>query len=189
MNVTVRQPPVAALSLDADLAALAPPPTLLPGESIERYQFMRDAILSDIAPATALEWLVAVDVVELSWEIERYRLLRHKILDRYREQAIEQSLHRIDLAEIPPETEQVANRHIRRNARDWRTDPQAASEIEARLAAYGIDQHAINAESFVQAREIFFLFQALIDTAQMRRVSILREIRFQRMGSRSCERR
>jgi hypothetical protein len=32
---------------EQDLATLAPPPALLPGESIERYQLMRQAILSD----------------------------------------------------------------------------------------------------------------------------------------------
>jgi hypothetical protein len=48
--------------LEQDLTALVPAPTLLPGESIERYQLMR-AILSDIAPESAIEWLLAVDVV------------------------------------------------------------------------------------------------------------------------------
>jgi hypothetical protein len=76
-------------ALEQDLTALAPAPTLLPGESIERYQLMRQAILSDIAPKSAIEWLLAVDVIELSWEIERYRILRHKSLMQYREQAIE----------------------------------------------------------------------------------------------------
>jgi len=40
---------------------------------------------------SAIEWLLAVDRVELSWEIERYRLLRHRVLMQYREKAIEQS--------------------------------------------------------------------------------------------------
>ena len=77
-------------------------PTLLPGESIERYQLMRRALIADIAPNSAIEWLLAFDVIELSWEIERYRLLRHKILMQYREQAIEQCLCRIDLLEFRP---------------------------------------------------------------------------------------
>jgi hypothetical protein len=31
-----------------------------------RYQLMRQAILSDIAPKSAIEWLLTVDVIELS---------------------------------------------------------------------------------------------------------------------------
>jgi len=68
---------------------------------------MRQAILADIAPKSAIEWLLAVDVVELSWEIERYSLLRHRILMQYREKANEQSLRRIDPIEIPSESDGV----------------------------------------------------------------------------------
>jgi hypothetical protein len=74
---------------------------------------MRQAILSDIAPKSAIEWLLTVDVIELSWEIERYRLLRHKSLMQYREQAIEKSLRRIDLLEIPSESDVLARQQIR----------------------------------------------------------------------------
>lgn len=162
---------------------MAPPPALLPGESIERYQLMRRAILSDIAPKSAIEWLLAVDVVELSWEIERYRLLRHQILIQYREQAIEQCLRRIDLIEISSDSNGQAHQQIRRNAWSWRNDLDAAHEIEARLAAHGFDQSTISAESLAQAREFYFLFQTLLDTAQSRRVSLLREIKFHRAGS------
>ena len=167
-------------ALEQDLTALAPAPTLLPGESIERYQLMRQAILSDIAPKSAIEWLLAVDVIELSWEIERYRILRHKVLMQYREQAIEQCLRQIDLLEIPPESEGPARQQIRRNAWCWRSEKGAAGEIESRLLAHGFDQLTISAESLAQAREFFFLFQALLDTAQSRRMSLLREIKFHR---------
>lgn len=167
-------------ALEQDFAALAPPPALLPGESIERYQLMRQAILSDIAPKSAIEWLLAVDVIELSWEIERYRLLRHKILLQYREQAIEQCLRRIDLLEISSESNGQARRQIRRNAWCWRNDAGAAHEIESRLAAHGFDQSTISAESLAQGREFFFLFQTLLDAAQSRRISLLREIKFHR---------
>jgi hypothetical protein len=167
-------------ALEQDLAALAPPPTLLPGESIERYQLMRQAILSDIAPKSAIEWLLAVDVIELSWEIERYRLLRHKVLMQYREQAIEKGLRQIDLPENSSNSDGLARQQIRRNAWCWRNDKGAAHEIESRLAAHGFDQSTISAESIVQAREFFFLFQALLDAAQSRRMSLLRDIKLQR---------
>jgi hypothetical protein len=166
--------------LEQDLAALAPPPALLPRECIERYELMRQAILSDIAPKSAIEWLLAVDVVELSWDIERYRLLRHKVLKQYREQAIEQCLRQIDLPEISSKSDGLARQQIRRNAWCWRNDKGAAHEIESRLAAHGFDQSSISAESLAQAREFFFVFQTLLDTAQSRRMSLLREVKFHR---------
>jgi hypothetical protein len=75
---TTQQLPV--VTLPAEFESLAPPPLLLPGEKLEQYQMLRQAIFADIAPRSAIEWLLAIDVVELSWEIQRYRLLRHKVL-------------------------------------------------------------------------------------------------------------
>lgn len=78
---------------------------------------------------------------------------------QYREEAIEQCLRRIDLLEIPPEADGLARQQIRRNAWCWQHDVGAAHEIESRLAAHGIDQSTINAESPSQARECFFVFK------------------------------
>ncbi|HEY1214237.1 MAG TPA: hypothetical protein VGE93_11450, partial [Bryobacteraceae bacterium] len=87
-------------------------------------------------PRSAIEWLLAIDVAELSWEIQRYRILRHKLLESSRQQAIEAALRRIDMVGIAPDFEAEAEYHTRRNALSWRMDPIAAGEIHARLAAY-----------------------------------------------------
>jgi hypothetical protein len=133
-------------ALPAELDSLSPPPLLLLGESLEKYELMRHAIFADLAPRSVIEWLLAIDVVELSWEIQRYRILRHKLLEHFREKAIEQTLRHIDLAGLPSETEDHARYQIQRNARIWRIDPTPASEIETRLAAYGYDSFAINTQ-------------------------------------------
>ena len=44
-------------------------------------------------------------------------------------------------------------------------DPIAAAEIERRLVGCGIDQHVISMEVYVHAREIFILFEGLLNTA------------------------
>jgi hypothetical protein len=74
----------------AELEVLTPPPPLLPGENLQHYEALRRAIFADIAPHSALEWLLAIDVAELSWEIQRYRLLRYKLLET------------IDVTSLPP---------------------------------------------------------------------------------------
>ena len=155
-----------APALPAEFAALAPPPLLLPGEHLEHYHALRQAIFADLAPRSAVEWLFAIDVAELSWEIQRYRMLRHKLLETSRQQAIEAALRRIDLVGIAPDFEAQAEYYTRRNALSWRMDPIAASEIDARLAGYGFDQHAITAEVYVQAREVLVLFEGLLNAAQ-----------------------
>lgn len=70
-------------ALPVEFEALAPPPLLLPREHLEHYHALRQAIFADLAPQSAIEWLLAIDVAELSWEIQRYRVLRHKLLGTF----------------------------------------------------------------------------------------------------------
>ncbi|BBC01166.1 MULTISPECIES: hypothetical protein [Bradyrhizobium] len=130
-----------------------------------------------MAPRSAIEWLLAIDVAELSWETQRYRVLRHRLLATYRQQAIEAALRRIDMAGIAPEFEDEADYYTRQNALSWRLDPVAATEIEARLASYGFDQNSINMDVYVEAREVFVLFEGRLNAAQARRLVLIREIR------------
>jgi hypothetical protein len=166
-----------ATALPVEFEVLAPPPLLLPGENLDRYHALRQAIFADLAPRSAIEWLLAIDVAELSWEIQRYRILRHRLLEAYRQNAIEAALRRIDMAGIGPEFEDEAAYYTRQNALSWRLDPVAMTDIEARLASYGIDQHAINMEVYAQARDIFALFESLLNATQTKRLLLLREIK------------
>lgn len=169
-----------ATALPVEFEALAAPALLLPGESLEHYQMLRQAIFAELAPRSAIEWLLAIDVAELSWEIQRYRVLRHKVLETYRQKAIEAALRSIDMVGIAPGFEDEAEYYTLQNALSWRIDAAAATEIDTRLANYGFDQHAINTEVFVQAREMFVLFEGLLNAAQTKRILLLREIRNQR---------
>lgn len=76
-------------------------------------------------------------MVELSREIQRYRILRNRLLTTYRQKAIEAALRHVDMAGIAPEFEDKANYHARQNALSWRFEPVATTEIEARLVSYG----------------------------------------------------
>jgi hypothetical protein len=101
-------------------------------------------------------------------------------LETFRQQAIEQVLSRIDLVGVPPSFQSEAEHYTRLNALSWRMDPATATEIETRLAAYGFDQDAINAEAYAQARELFLMFESLLVSTQNRRTILLREINNQR---------
>jgi hypothetical protein len=147
------------------------------GERLDHYHALRQANVADLAPRSAIEWLLAIDVAELSWETQRYRVLRHRLLATYRQQAIEAALRRIDMAGIAPEFEDEADYYTRQNALSWRLDPVAATEIEARLASYGFDQNSINMDVYVEAREVFVLFEGRLNAAQARRLVLIREIR------------
>ncbi len=118
----------------------------------------------------------ALDLVELSWEILRYRRLKKRILDAHRVGAIEAILRRLDGEGMPPEATPMVQMHARWAAAEWRDDPEVAIDIEARLHRSGFDNIDINAEVLVQARDLFEVFDQLIQMAQNRRIGLLREI-------------
>ena len=169
-----------SLTVPAELIPFSEPSFLLPGESRQDFEAIRQMMVDDIRPETNIEWLWTLDLVELSWEILRYRRLKKRILDAHRVAAIEAILQRLDGEGMPSEAMPMVRTRARRAAAEWRVDQEAAIEIEARLDRAGFDAIDINAEVFVQARELFEMFDQLIQLAQNRRIGLLREISIRR---------
>jgi hypothetical protein len=168
------------ISMPAVLRCFADPSGLLPGEDRQDFEAIRQMMIDDIKPETNLEWLWVFDLVELSWEILRYRRLKQKILQASRVQAIEAVLQRLDGAGMPECALQNMRLQTKRNATEWLEEPGAAKEIETRLERHRIDVVAINAEVFIQTRDTFALFDGLMQSAQSRRFILLREINSRR---------
>jgi hypothetical protein len=158
------------------------PAFLMPGESLNDYEAIRDMIIQEIAPQSGIEWLWAADLIELSWDIVRYRALRQKMLEIRRRDAIDAMLQRLDLPGIPHPFRQSARDQTRLNAEHWRTDPIANAEIENRLTTQGIDEGSVNAEVLIQSRELFIMFDSMMQSAQARRIMLLREINRRRIS-------
>jgi hypothetical protein len=172
-----------APTMPAIFQAFSRPAPLLPGENLHDFESIRAIIINDINPQSGLEWLWTIDLIDISWDIVRYRSLRQKVLETYREAAIESVLQRLDLAGVSNDFLQSARSYTKQNAAQWRADPQAAAEIEMRLASNGIDTETINLEVLVQSRELFLMFDALIQSAQSRRAMLLREINNRRSSA------
>jgi hypothetical protein len=137
-------------------------------------------MIDDIRPETNIEWLWVLDLVELSWEILRYRCLKQRVIATYRETAIESILLRLDGVGMPADASETLRLQSKQNAAQWREDSYAAAEIEGRLEQHGFDATGINAEVFIQAREQFAMFDHLLHAAQHRRIVLLREISVRR---------
>ena len=180
--------PCGPLKAPAELRSFAEPSFLLPGEDPRDYEVLRQMIVDDIQPQTNIEWLWTLDLVELSWEILRYRRLKKSILDVHRATAIEAILRRLDGEGMPAEVMRMVDLHAKRTAAEWRDDRDAASETEGRLRRSKFDNIDINAEVFVQARASFEMFDRLTQSAQTRRIGLLREISLRREFARRARR-
>src|SRR5665213_1588999 len=93
--------PVHGLSVPAEFKTLEEPSCLLPGESRREFEMIRQMIIEDIGPRTNIEWLWTLDLIELSWEILRYRRLKERTLQIYRGNAIASLLRRLHGAGMP----------------------------------------------------------------------------------------
>ena len=186
-NQTVSAP-CGPLKAPAEFRSFAEPSLLLPGEDLRDYEVLRQMIVEDIQPENNIEWLWTLDLVELSWEILRYRRLKKSILDVHRATAIEAILRRLDGEGMPAEVMPMVDLHARRTAAEWRDDQDAAAETEARLRRSKFDNIEINAEVFVQSRVPFEMFDRLTQLAQTRRIGLLREISLRREFGRRARR-
>ena len=187
-NREAARAPSASLTIPAELFVFSEPALLLPGESVDDYQAIRRMMVEEISPETNIEWLWTLDLVELSWEILRYQRLKKRILDAHRVAAIEAILQRLDGEGLPVDAMPMVRARARFTAAEWRNDQEAANEIEARLNRSGFDAIDINAEVFVQARELFDMFDQLLHMAQNRRMALLREIGIRREFARRVRR-
>jgi hypothetical protein len=160
---------------------------LLAGESGHEFETIRQMMIDDIRPKTNIEWLWILDLAELSWEILRYRCLKQKTLESFRQVAIEAILRRLDGSGIPDYAARTMLAQTRRNAQQWREDPVAAAEIEGRLEQHGFDAVAINAELYVQAERQLEMFENLMQRAHQRRIVLLREISVRREFAKRAE--
>ena len=172
--------PCGLIDAPAELRSFAEPSFLLPGENAADFEAIRQMMVDDIRPQTNIEWLWTLDIVELSWEILRYRRLKDRVLNAHRAAAIEAILQRLDGEGMPAEAMPMVQIQAKRTATEWRDDRTAALEIEARLRRSGVDNIDINAEVFVQARGLFEMFDQLMQLAQSRRIALLREISIRR---------
>lgn len=103
-----------------------------------------------------------------------------RILDAHRTIVVEALAMRRDEESMPVEAMPTVRSRARRAAAYWRNNHGAAIEIETRLARGRLNQIDIDAKVFVRARELFAMFDQLMQSAQSRRVGLMCEISVRR---------
>jgi hypothetical protein len=102
--------------IPAQFRSLLKSPRLLPGESRADYVRIRRMMIDEVSPQSGIEWLWTIDLIELSWDVVRYRSLREKTLEAYREAAVYSLLQRVDSWGMPAADREMVQLHTRRNA-------------------------------------------------------------------------
>lgn len=79
--MTKKHPKVEGMNMPATLKAAFGPPPLLRFEDPRAYDTLMAETAASIVPTDTIEWLLIRDVVDLTWEIMRYRRFKTALVD------------------------------------------------------------------------------------------------------------
>jgi hypothetical protein len=152
-------------------------PPLLPGESDMQYYALFDMLMEEVRPDTTTEWLALADIAALCWEIGRYRVWKGSILNIYRRSALETALRDTRRSRGEGFGDAPAFFAIaRKEAEEWRTDPEKRKVLDARLAEYGYDEVALNAGALLEAMEPLSKIERFLSSARGQLNAMLKEV-------------
>jgi hypothetical protein len=170
-----------AISVPKNLVRFFGEPPLVGNESRRDYDIFFDAVVSDVRPTDAIEWLYTVDVINLSWEILRERRFKSDIFIIYQREAIEEAI--TETADIPSDTglepmraALVFLQTASNIAKRWLHDLEYRSEINAALAADGYPSQVVLALAYQKAASQIDAADRRIANAEARRTTLVREI-------------
>src|SRR5437764_1440763 len=81
-------------TVPAEVRAYLGAPPLISGENPEAHEELLARVGGAVRPKDAVEWLCVADVVNLTWEAQRLRRLKAKLLNAARQEAVERLVER-----------------------------------------------------------------------------------------------
>lgn len=167
--------------IPGDILSLFGAPPLVGGENRGLYERLRCQVALAVEPQNVIEWLYIKDVVDLDWEIRRYRHMQSVVLNSRVVQLIDPKVCMVETIGVD-ESEELTKPPFD-IAIALRT--QTRDEIAERLKEdYAIDFDAEFARAFTLCRKEIEALERMLASAESRRNAVLREIGLHRnMGS------
>ncbi len=154
-------------------------PPLLPDEEEDDYSDLFQLMSDEIAPTTNLEWFAVADIVDMLWDMARLRLWKNAILVVSRRHALQTALLQTSPS-YDPNHLRYSIAMARREAEEWRTNPERREVLEERLSAAGYDTEALNAGAMIEALGPLEAIDRFLCSARRQLNATLREIGVQR---------
>lgn len=148
------------------------PPALLNGEDLAAYEALRDQFLDYVKPSDIFEQIYIHDIIDLQWEMMRWRRLSAALIKS--EQYLAAKDHLSSAIGILKAVE------LHDGCR--RGDPKAMEQVEAVLAKVGPSMDELAARTLARRLEQIESLNHLIATAEVRRAALVRELSGHREG-------
>jgi hypothetical protein len=122
----------------AESRVLFGPPALLPAESPAEYWRLYSLLQAEVAPVDVIEKMWLRDLVDLQWEVRRWRRLSNDFLSSSKRYGLDEILGSL----------QAYDGSTMEFKRDWmRRDPTAIAEVSRLLDLAGLTEDAILAQT------------------------------------------
>ena len=126
----------------------ADPPLAL-NEKREEYEDLFAAIAAATKPGDAIAWLLVRDFTDLTWEIQRMKNLKRKLIQAAEELAVA-DLYAPEDRLFSHDKDVIVRDEACEIARKWASDPDARRDMGKRLAEYGDDAMNILLKAFTR---------------------------------------
>jgi hypothetical protein len=164
------------VNIPDNLSEFLDDPPLVGDETIESYKKFFCAIVADLNPVKATDWLYIKDVVDLSWQIRRERIVLVGVIRLMQTEVVRDLLK---ATFDPANALEAADYRIFSAANDaqrWAGDPATRKEVDARLTARGHPPSAVLAEAYMRGASHIEAIDKRIASYEARRAAIVREI-------------
>ena len=150
----------------SELSELLGPPSLLHGESDADYEALKMRIMAAVKPVDAIEHLYVRDVIDLQWDLLRFRRLKAHLLS---------SSAPSGLAALMA-ARKYTHFNDARFASWFNNEPKAVKEIKALLTQWGLSEQDIYAQTMFKKINEFERLEKMAYSVEMRRNTALREL-------------
>ncbi len=141
------------------------PALLLEGEDEAGYNRFLAEVSGAVKPADIFEEFWVRDVVDLTWEIFRYRRLKAELINSSRSTGVQRLLG--SLGNFPASD----------TAQGWAAgDPTATKEVSEQLESAGWDMDTVLAQTLAAKLDEVERIDSLIRSAELRRNAVLHEV-------------
>lgn len=148
---------------DDKLASLLKPP-VLSTESAEHFDALCEALERDIKPRGMLERMYVIDMAAIVWEMIRLKRCKVQIVNMGLHTALETLLRRLLAGELADPNEYDADEL----ALNWFNEKEAKQKVSQVLAAFDLDESAIEAEALRAVRSDLELLDRMLSSMEAR---------------------
>lgn len=142
------------------------PRNILRTESKSDYDKLKADFVEDLNPTNAIERRFVDEIVQYTWEIERYQRIEAGIHNGALRRAVALSLYEIVL---PPSTGRVCNKRWLSSqslAYEWLVDPQSNRRVTSQLKEAGHDESVIDGKAHVLEADNISHANRMVKSAQ-----------------------